>query len=118
MIEREWFSTEEESTKRREGKILRRRMAGSVSCHREVKENKKCKVSIAFGSIEIISEMRTLLAAEVRGVGLRRSNGLEPSVMSWHHLLPYPSWGLLLALLRLFSCQHLSCSTCLANPTQ
>lgn len=118
MIEREWFSTGEESTERREGKILRRRMAGSVSCHREVKEDKKCEVSIAFGSIKVISEMRTLLAAEVRGVGLRGSNCLEPSFLSWHHLLRYPSWGLLLALLRLFSCQHLSCSTCLASPTQ
>lgn len=117
MIEREWYSAGEESTKRREGEILRR-MAGSVPCHREVKED-KCEVSIAFGTIEVISEMRTLLAVEVRGVGLRRSNGLEPPFMSCHHFLPYPSWGLLLSLLRLFLCQHLSCSICcLASPTQ
>lgn len=32
-------------------------MAGSVPCHREVKEDKKCEVLIGFASIEVISEL-------------------------------------------------------------
>lgn len=63
-----------ECTKRREGERLRGRIASSVLYHRAVKEDNKCEVSVAVGSVEVISEMQTLLVTEVRGVCLRSSD--------------------------------------------
>lgn len=63
-------------------------MAGNVSCHRKAKEDKKSEVSIAFGSIEVISEMQTLLAAEA---GPRRSNALKPIIRKLASLVCLPS---------------------------
>lgn len=95
----------ETDTSRREGRILRR-MAGSVPCHREVKEDKKSEVAIAFESIEVISEMQTPLVQRLELV-LGEAMLWDLSFVSWHHLPAYPVYGLLPSPLRLFSCQHL-----------
>lgn len=67
-------------------------MAGNVSCHREAKEDKKSGVHCIW-KYEVISEMQTLLAAEVRGAGPRRSDALKPIIRKLAPLVCLPSLG-------------------------